>query len=106
MEVPALTLPVLARTLFVAAMPVPASPSGGQSGQPGSRSPSGSRRAGTGDVFASVIAADAINDIPFEESVKTAASFVAKAIKKSDEMGIPAQDGVCFELFMNDLIQQ
>lgn len=67
---------------------------------------SGSRRAGTGDVFASVIAADAINDIPFEESVKTAASFVAKAIKKSDEMGIPAQDGVCFELFMNDLIQQ
>lgn len=67
---------------------------------------SGSGRAGTGDVFASVIAADAVNNVPFEESVKTAADFVAKAIKTSDEMNIPSQDGVCFELYIKDLIKQ
>ena len=39
---PAETLPVRTRTLFVAAMPVPASPSGGQSGAPGSSVPVGS----------------------------------------------------------------
>ena len=50
MEVPALTFPVLSRTLFVAAMPVPASPSGGQRGQPGSRSPSGSSSAAPSEV--------------------------------------------------------
>ena len=41
-EVPALTLPVRGATEFVAIMPVPASPSGGHTGQPGSRSPSAS----------------------------------------------------------------
>ena len=43
MEVPAETLPVRARTELVAAMPVPASPSGGASGAPGSKVPVGSR---------------------------------------------------------------
>ena len=42
MEVPADTLPVRTRTAFVAVMPVPASPSGGAIGQPGSRVPEGS----------------------------------------------------------------
>lgn len=65
---------------------------------------SGKTRAGTGDVFASIIAADSLRGIKFEESVKRAADFVSKAIKASDEMNIPPQDGVCFELFMGDLI--
>ena len=43
MEVPADTLPVPCLTLFVAVMPVPASPSGGQSIHPGFRIPEGSR---------------------------------------------------------------
>ncbi len=64
---------------------------------------SGSRRAGTGDVFASVIAADAVNGVLLHDSVKKAASFVAKAITASDEMNIPPQDGICFELFMKEL---
>ena len=42
MEVPADTLPVRGATLLVAAMPVPASPSGGQRGMPGSSAPVGS----------------------------------------------------------------
>ena len=40
--VPALTLPVRTATLSVAAMPVPASPSGGQSGMPAPSVPVGS----------------------------------------------------------------
>ena len=41
-DVPADTFPVRFATLFVAAIPVPASPSGGQSGIPASRLPLGS----------------------------------------------------------------
>ena len=41
-EVPADTLPVRSRTELVAAMPVPASPSGGHRGAPGSSVPVGS----------------------------------------------------------------
>ncbi len=40
-EVPAETLPVRSATLLVATMPVPASPSGGQSGMPACSSPAG-----------------------------------------------------------------
>ena len=42
MEVPALTLPVRGATLLVAAIPVPASPSGGQKRIPGCKTPVGS----------------------------------------------------------------
>ena len=42
-DVPAEIFPVLTATAFVAAMPVPASPSGGQNGIPASSSPVGSR---------------------------------------------------------------
>ena len=42
-EVPAETLPVFFITVFVATMPVPASPSGGHIGQPASRVPDGSK---------------------------------------------------------------
>ena len=58
---------------------------------------SGTAHAGTGDVFASVIAADAVNGVPLEVSVRKASAFVGEAIRLSDEMNIPAQDGVCFE---------
>ena len=45
MLVPALTLPVRGATEFVATMPVPASPSGGQNATPGCSAPDGSSRA-------------------------------------------------------------
>ena len=57
----------------------------------------GAERSGTGDVFASIIAADAVNGVDFEESVKKASDFVRKGILKSVEMDVPAADGVCFE---------
>lgn len=57
----------------------------------------GTERSGTGDVFASIIAADAVNGVDFEESVKKASDFVRRGILKSVEMDIPSTDGVCFE---------
>lgn len=57
----------------------------------------GTERSGTGDVFASVIAADAVNGVDFEHSVKKASNFVKKCIIKSMELDIPRTDGVCFE---------
>ncbi|MGN0550589.1 MAG: pyridoxamine kinase [Acutalibacteraceae bacterium] len=63
----------------------------------------GSERAGTGDVFSSVIAADCVNGVDFKESVLRAGRFIAKATKLSDEMNVPQQDGICFELFLKEL---
>lgn len=57
----------------------------------------GTERSGTGDVFASIIAADAVNGVDFEQSVKKASAFVKKCILKSMELDIPRTDGVCFE---------
>lgn len=58
---------------------------------------SGTPHAGTGDVFASVIAADAVNGVNFVDSVKKASAFVGQAIRLSDQLHIPSTDGVCFE---------
>lgn len=63
----------------------------------------GTQRSGTGDIFASIIAADAVNGVPFEQSVKKAGRFIKKCILKSIEMGIPLTDGVCFEEFLHTL---
>lgn len=63
----------------------------------------GTERSGTGDVFASIIAADAVNGVPFEASVKKASGFVKKCILKSVELAIPQTDGVCFEEILNKL---
>ena len=57
----------------------------------------GTERSGTGDVFASIIAADAVNGVAFEKSVRKASGFVKKCILKSIELEIPRTDGVCFE---------
>lgn len=55
------------------------------------------QRCGTGDVFAAVIAADAVNGVPFERSVKKAAVFVKQCIEKAAEWKTPSTDGVPFE---------
>ena len=49
-DVPAEILPVRTRTLFVAVMPVPASPSGGHSGAPGFKVPVGSSKSAPASV--------------------------------------------------------
>ena len=63
----------------------------------------GTTRCGTGDVFSSIIAADAVNKVEFSSSVKKASSFVKRCIEKSVELDIPREDGVCFEEFLKRL---
>ncbi len=57
----------------------------------------GCERCGTGDLFAAIVAADAVNGVPFVLSVKKASLFVKKCMIKSVEMGIDRKNGVCFE---------
>lgn len=57
-------------------------------------------RPGTGDVFASLVAADAINGAAFPEAVAKAADFVKSCLIESEKERIPLEDGVCFERFM------
>lgn len=72
----------------------------------------GPSRHGTGDIFASILAADAVNAsvVPaaadnkkssFSASVEKAASFISTCIHASDALGIPEYDGVCFENFLD-----
>lgn len=63
----------------------------------------GTERSGTGDVFASIIAADAVNGVDFGRSVKKASEFVKRCIIKSMEFDIPQTDGVCFEEMLHTL---
>lgn len=60
-------------------------------------------RPGTGDVFASILAADMVNDFEFKQSVKKAADFIETCLLASKDMNIPINDGVCFEEFLHDL---
>lgn len=63
----------------------------------------GTQRSGTGDIFAAIIAADAVNGVEFQESVKKASRFIKRCIEKSIELDIPVTDGVCFEEVLHTL---
>lgn len=57
-------------------------------------------RPGTGDVFASLVAADSVNGMDFPGAVAEAADFVRACLIESERQRIPLEDGVCFERFM------
>lgn len=57
-------------------------------------------RHGTGDLFASIIAADALNHVPFLESVQKAADFVTVCLQGTDEADIPEAEGILFEKYL------
>ena len=63
----------------------------------------GQQRSGVGDVFSSVIAADAVNGVDFTKSVRRASAFVKKCIRRSIELEIPVTDGLCFEELLGKL---
>ena len=63
----------------------------------------GDERCGTGDLFAAIVAADAVNGVPFRESVRKASVFVRKSMVKSIERGIDKKNGVCFEEILHTL---
>ena len=55
------------------------------------------QRSGTGDVFSSIVAAGAVQGVPFGQCVRTAADFIKRCLLRSSELDIPTTDGVCFE---------
>lgn len=63
----------------------------------------GKERSGTGDVFAAIIASNAVHGVPFEESVTMAGQFVREAIIFTEENNIPSTDGVYFEPLLGRL---
>lgn len=65
----------------------------------------GQERPGTGDVFSSVVAAAAVSGWELKDGVRLAASFVKKCIKRSEELGISKENGVCFEELMGVLVR-
>ena len=60
-------------------------------------------RAGTGDVFSSMIAADAVNGVDFVEAVRHASAFISKTLHRTVEMNLPETDGICFEEFLGEI---
>ena len=65
----------------------------------------GPSRAGTGDVFSSVIAADVVNGASFLSAVRHAAVFIAKVLARAVELEIPPTDGICFEEFLSEITE-
>lgn len=61
-------------------------------------------RAGTGDVFASVVTGYFLDGIDLYTATKKAADFIAQAMDISDKMKIPPQQGVCFEKLLGLLV--
>ena len=64
----------------------------------------GTERPGTGDVFSSILAAEAVKGLPLTDGVKKAARFVKACILKSDQLHVPVKNGVCFEEILSLLI--
>lgn len=60
-------------------------------------------RSGTGDVFSSIIAADAVNGKDFMWSVHHASDFITKVLKRTVELGLPKTDGLCFEELLSEI---
>ncbi len=60
-------------------------------------------RSGTGDVFSSIIAADAVNGVDFVDSVEHASAFIAKVLRRTIELDLPKTDGICFEEFLLEI---
>ncbi len=59
---------------------------------------------GTGDIFASILAADALLGRELVSSVKKAADFISICIAGSEEAGVPKKEGVLFEKYLHYLI--
>lgn len=64
----------------------------------------GSARHGTGDIFASILSANALKHVPLETSVKQAVDFICVCIRDSEEAGLPVLDGVLFEQNLSRLL--
>lgn len=57
----------------------------------------GESRPGTGDLFAAILTADAVNRVPLSVSVRKAADFVRICVEQSALARVPIREGVIFE---------
>ena len=64
----------------------------------------GASRPGTGDIFASILAADAVRGETLLTSVQKTANFVGLCIAGSEKAGTPVQEGVVFEKYLAALL--
>jgi pyridoxine kinase len=62
-----------------------------------------SQKCGTGDIFAAILTADAVNRVPFDQSVKRAGTFIKKCVEKTLEYNDDPNNGVCLEEMMPQL---
>lgn len=60
-------------------------------------------RSGTGDVFSSILATDAVNGVELTRSVQHASAFIAKVLRRALELDLPKTDGICFEEFLTEI---
>ncbi len=58
---------------------------------------------GTGDLFSSIICGMFVNGNDIKSCAFFATEFTKKATEKSFELGLKWEEGICFELFMNEL---
>lgn len=63
----------------------------------------GEERCSTGDVFTAIVAADAVNGVPFDRSVKKAAGFVKQCVEEAVKLETPPAEGVPFEAVLHRL---
>ena len=64
----------------------------------------GASRPGTGDMFASILSANALKSKPFIDSVRQASEFIAACIRDSEAAGTPVKEGVLFEQNLSKLL--
>lgn len=57
----------------------------------------GNSRPGTGDIFSSILAAEALHGASFPASVKKASDFISACMKDSDAQNIPIKEGILYE---------
>ena len=65
----------------------------------------GDDRSGTGDVVSSIIAGMYMNGHTLYESAKKATKFISKCIQYCEDNKVPNYWGLCFEMFMKDLVE-
>jgi pyridoxine kinase len=65
----------------------------------------GGDRSGTGDVISAVIAGKYLNGHVFYDSVRCAAEYASKCIGYCEKNKVPEHWGLCFEMYLRDLIE-
>lgn len=65
----------------------------------------GQDRSGTGDVISSVIAGMYLNGHSFYDSVKRATAYASKCIRYCEDNEVPNHWGLCFEMYLRDLME-